>query len=70
MRRNRNLLAKNNRTQRAVASVERLKYLYAVIEQESTRPSFRRQMVTSRYSPIRPTTTMNARSAFGDSRRP
>ena len=38
--RHRYLLAKNNRTQRAVSSMERLKYLDEVLEQESARRSF------------------------------
>ena len=38
--RHRDLLAKNNRTQRAVASMERLKDLDAVLEQEAARRSF------------------------------
>ncbi|WP_268812325.1 hypothetical protein [Mycolicibacterium stellerae] len=40
MHRRRDLLAKNNRTQRAVSSMERLKYLDEVLEQESARRSF------------------------------
>jgi deoxyribodipyrimidine photolyase-related protein len=38
--RHRDLLASNNRTQRAVGNMERLKDLDAVVEQESAREAF------------------------------
>ena len=40
MHRNRDMLAKNNRTQRVVANMDRLSDLDAVLEQEADRQGF------------------------------